>query len=142
MGNKGTKSVRYCVDAMRSKMTFDSEESALKFIEWNGDEMEAKTGFKPVRAYYCHCCQGWHVTKHGNEEWYRERNEKNAEVADVAKEQGGGNTGYSNFKKKNKRYLNKSYQDLIHSIRRNAGWKRKKACKKRFGNRDNWKDEI
>lgn len=143
MGNKGKKRLRYCFDAQRNKMVFDTEEEANKFLEWNADDMFRNTGYKPVRAYYCQSCQGWHVTKHGNEEFYSQRNSMNAKVAEAAYEQGGKNTGYYNTsKKKSKRHLNKSYQDLLHSIRKNGTWKAKRKSKKRYGNRDRWKEEC
>ena len=33
MGSKGKKRLRYCFDALRSKMFFETEEEAKKFIE-------------------------------------------------------------------------------------------------------------
>ena len=66
----------------------------------------------------------------------------NAKVAEAAVEQGGRNTGYFNTSKKNnKRYLNKSYQDLLHSIRKNGTWEAKNKNKKRYGKRDRWKED-
>ena len=123
-------------------MLFETKEAADKFIAWNADDMEAHTGRKPVRAYYCHYCNGWHVTKNGNDEFFKQKDEKNAEVAEAAVEQGGANTGYFNTsRKKSKRYINKSLQDFLHSARKNAKWKNIKKYKKRNGNRDNWKDD-
>ena len=49
MGNKGKKRLRYCFDAQRSKMVFDTEEEAMKFLEWNAEDMYRNTGYKPVR---------------------------------------------------------------------------------------------
>ena len=142
MGSKGRKKLRYCFDALRSKMFFETEEEAKKFIEWNAEDMYNSTGYRPVRTYYCQSCQGWHVTKHGNESFFRERNDMNAKVAEAAVEQGGRNTGYFNTSKKvNKRYLNKSYQDLLHSIRKNGTWKAKNKNKKKYGKRDGWKED-
>lgn len=34
----------------------------MTFIKFNGEEIEQESGRKPVRAYYCTCCGGYHVT--------------------------------------------------------------------------------
>lgn len=52
----------YCYECGRSKLVFESEKKALNFIKFNGDEIEEEKGYRPVRAYYCQCCNGWHVT--------------------------------------------------------------------------------
>lgn len=52
----------YCRECGRSKLLFESEKKALTFIRFNADEIEVENGHKPVRAYYCECCGGWHTT--------------------------------------------------------------------------------
>lgn len=44
------------------KTLFASKEKALDFIEKYGAEIKSRNGYAPVRAYYCHFCNGWHVT--------------------------------------------------------------------------------
>lgn len=59
---KPTKNHRFCVDCMRPKMLFTSEKKALRCIEMNGDEIFDQSGSRPIRAYYCMACGGWHIT--------------------------------------------------------------------------------
>ncbi len=59
---KPTKNHKFCVDCMRAKMLFPSEKKALRCIEMNGDEIYEKSGRRPIRAYYCIACGGWHIT--------------------------------------------------------------------------------
>lgn len=59
---KPTKNRIYCRDCGRFKMVFENEKKANTFIKFNGDEIEAASGFAPIRAYYCIVCGGWHVT--------------------------------------------------------------------------------
>lgn len=61
---KPTKNRRFCPDCGRVKMVFETEGSALKFIQFNGDEIMASNGHAPTRAYYCDLCCGWHITSH------------------------------------------------------------------------------
>ena len=56
----------YCRECGRSKLLFETEKKALTFIKFNADEIEAETGRKPERAYYCECCGGWHTTSMKN----------------------------------------------------------------------------
>lgn len=52
----------FCIDCNRRKQLYDTEAEANRYIEYNKDEIEAKNGYAPCRAYYCSCCGGWHVT--------------------------------------------------------------------------------
>ena len=54
----------FCAYAGRAKLLFETKNKAENFIRRNADEIgaESKTGKKPVRAYYCAACGGWHVT--------------------------------------------------------------------------------
>lgn len=44
---------------MRPKMVFETEQKALRFIKFNADDFG---DMKPVRAYFCKGCGGWHLT--------------------------------------------------------------------------------
>ena len=54
----------FCHDCNRPKILFETEKKAELFIKYNADEIgeQNRTGKKPVRAYYCQVCGGWHVT--------------------------------------------------------------------------------
>lgn len=69
----------YCPIIRRSKMLFESEEKANRFIQFNEEDIR-KTGsikFKNLRAYYCIACGGWHITHVSiNEKEIREKNER------------------------------------------------------------------
>jgi hypothetical protein len=52
----------YCRECGKSKLLFESEKKALNFIKFNGDEILGESGRAPIRAYYCQCCGGYHVT--------------------------------------------------------------------------------
>jgi hypothetical protein len=43
-------------------MLFETEKKAETFIKFNSEEIEAETGFKPERSYFCIACNGWHIT--------------------------------------------------------------------------------
>lgn len=59
---KPTKNHKFCIDCMRPKMLFSSEKKANRCIEMNGDEIYESSGRRPIRAYYCIACGGWHIT--------------------------------------------------------------------------------
>ena len=59
---KPTKNQYFCRDCQRQKMRFQTEKEALRFIDFNADEIEAETGKRPIRAYYCSSCAAWHIT--------------------------------------------------------------------------------
>lgn len=59
---KPTKNRHYCSGCQHYKMLFGSKEEAIRFIKYNADAVEDKSGKRPVRAYYCRECGGWHVT--------------------------------------------------------------------------------
>ena len=52
----------YCRECGREKIVFETEKKALNCIKWNAEEIESESGRRPVRAYYCECCGGYHVT--------------------------------------------------------------------------------
>lgn len=63
---KPTRNQFYCPGCQHPKMMFASKKEAIRFLKYNADSIEQETGKKPIRAYYCkHCC-GWHVTSKPN----------------------------------------------------------------------------
>ena len=63
---KPIKNHYHCPGCQRPKMLFESKKEAILFLEYNADAIEEETGKRPVRAYYCsHCC-GWHLTSKPN----------------------------------------------------------------------------
>jgi hypothetical protein len=59
---KPTKNRYYCPASDRIKMLFESESKANNFMKFNAETIEKENGYKPVRAYYCVNCIGWHLT--------------------------------------------------------------------------------
>lgn len=63
---KPTKNHYYCPACQHQKMLFARKKEALLFLKHNARSIEEQTGKRPVRAYYCtHCC-GWHLTSKPN----------------------------------------------------------------------------
>ena len=56
------KNSRFCPQCGKSKIVFETKKEAYRFLKFNADEIEAESGKRPVRAYYCTACGGWHVT--------------------------------------------------------------------------------
>ena len=59
---KPIKNRYHCVFSGRVKMLFKTEKKANTFMKFNNDDIESENGFKPIRAYFCICCNGWHLT--------------------------------------------------------------------------------
>lgn len=59
---KPTKNQFFCNDCSKIKMRFETEDKANRFLKFNGDEIEAEAGVRPIRSYYCIACNSWHVT--------------------------------------------------------------------------------
>lgn len=70
---KPTKSRVFCPDCSYSKILFSSKAKADNFIAFNAEAIEAETGKRPVRSYYCSACGGWHVTSNPNEHAFNGR---------------------------------------------------------------------
>lgn len=51
-----------CPDCGRRKLLFTAEDEALLYIKYNANYATDDKGHKPIRAYYCQSCCGWHVT--------------------------------------------------------------------------------
>lgn len=56
---KPTKNRVFCPECRRTKILFETEAKAERFIEFNKSEMQ---DYHPVRTYYCVACCGWHTT--------------------------------------------------------------------------------
>lgn len=56
-----------CAQCGRRKHLFETEKEAVLFIVYNGDIIESQNGVKPLRAYWCDSCKGYHTTH--LEEW-------------------------------------------------------------------------
>lgn len=59
---KPTKNHYYCPGCQHQKMLFASKKEAILFLKYNADAIEEENGRRPVRAYYCRHCCGWHLT--------------------------------------------------------------------------------
>lgn len=59
---KPTKNKFFCVDIGRTKLLFESQEKAERFIKFNSEDIFEKSGKAPVRCYFCSACGGWHIT--------------------------------------------------------------------------------
>lgn len=59
---KPIKNRFHCIYSGRVKMLFKTEKKANNFMKFNNDTIESENGYKPVRAYFCICCNGWHLT--------------------------------------------------------------------------------
>lgn len=59
---KPTKNRIYCPACNFTKMLFATKHEATRFLDFNADEIELQSGIRPLRAYHCSSCGGWHVT--------------------------------------------------------------------------------
>ena len=59
---KPTKNKFFCIDCGKTKQLFDSQDKAIRFIEFNSEDILEESGKAPVRSYFCSACGGWHVT--------------------------------------------------------------------------------
>lgn len=50
-------------------MLFGTKKEAELFMKYNGDEIQEKHGYRPLRAYFCQGCGGWHVTSQPRDEY-------------------------------------------------------------------------
>ena len=63
---KPTKNHYYCPACQRMKILFNSQKEARLFLKFNADAIEEESGIRPIRAYYCSSCCGWHITSNPN----------------------------------------------------------------------------
>lgn len=68
-----TKNHYFCPLCSRTKMLFQTEAKANNFLRYNAEEIFEETGKKPIRAYYCMACCGWHVTSKEHVSGYAKR---------------------------------------------------------------------
>lgn len=52
----------FCSSCHRHKMVFGTKKEAEMFMMYNGDDINDENGYRPIRAYYCRNCMGWHIT--------------------------------------------------------------------------------
>ena len=50
----------FCISSRQYKLKFETKEKAERFIKYNAQEMPED--YRPIRAYLCPTCCGWHVT--------------------------------------------------------------------------------
>lgn len=65
----------FCKSCRKCKMLFGSQQKAMDYVK----QREDKGDYKPIRAYYCRWCQGWHLTSQydrNDEEKYEEAERK------------------------------------------------------------------
>lgn len=72
----------FCNDCQRTKILFDSEEEAQRFLKFNTDEILSESYKAPVRVYYCNLCGGWHTTSRENKNIGLTRGEQYASFVD------------------------------------------------------------
>lgn len=63
---KPTKNRHYCPGCQHQKMLFSTKKEAILFLKYNAQIIEEETGRRPVRAYFCKQCCGWHLTSRPN----------------------------------------------------------------------------
>ena len=59
----------FCPYCQKSKLQFQSEKQAYRYIAFNGEKIAELKGFAPIRAYYCPACGCWHTTSRPKREW-------------------------------------------------------------------------
>lgn len=52
----------FCLEIGRTKVLFETQEKADRFIDFNKNDIELENGVAPTRSYYCAVCGGWHTT--------------------------------------------------------------------------------
>lgn len=80
---KPKKNKVYCLAIGRTKMLFESQDKADRFIKFNEDEIRdsGTKNFKNLRSYYCEVCGGWHITHINLSE--SEKQKRDSLVSDV-----------------------------------------------------------
>lgn len=75
---KPTKNRYKCHESGQVKMLFPTKEKAERFIKFNAKDIWSYG--KPLRAYYCPACFGWHITHHEFKAFYEGRTERIVEM--------------------------------------------------------------
>jgi len=73
---KPSKSKRFCANAGKQKVVFETEKKAMNFIKFNADEIKAESGYSPTRAYYCISCGGYHVTSRKEGSYFDQKDQE------------------------------------------------------------------
>ena len=88
---KPTKNKLFCVACQRTKMLFETQAEADRFVSFNKEEIEEENGRAPIRSYYCKLCGGYHVTSNPSEEAGEIFNNKTEHLAEMADEMSKAN---------------------------------------------------
>jgi hypothetical protein len=59
---KPTKNNYFCIKANKTKLRFNTQKKAERFIEFNQFEILKQNNKMQIRTYYCDSCQAFHVT--------------------------------------------------------------------------------
>lgn len=73
----------FCIGCHRSKMLFATQAKADNFIKFNSEDIAAHSSKVPSRSYYCSFCCGWHVTSVDDDNFAKQRDERDAKVWEV-----------------------------------------------------------
>ena len=57
------------------KQLFDSQEKAIRFIEYNSTDILKASRKAPVRCYFCTTCGGWYITSNPRQLHMRSKSE-------------------------------------------------------------------
>lgn len=94
----------YCLLSKKYKHLYSSREKASAFIDNYGEIIKEERGYGPVRIYYCHECEGFHVTSHP----YTKKQVRQMRAQGIMVEE----------PKRPKRYKHKTYSDMADDTAR------------------------
>ena len=66
----------FCPQCGKPKFGFETRKQAEQYLAFNREAILQESGYAPVRAYYCHTCNCWHVTSQP----YADKEPRNAMV--------------------------------------------------------------
>lgn len=75
----------FCIGCHHSKMLFATQAKADNFIRFNSEDIAMHSGKAPSRSYYCSFCCGWHVTSIDDDDFAKQRDERDAKVWEAIK---------------------------------------------------------
>lgn len=104
---KPTKNRVFCVACQRTKMLFETQAEADRFISFNKEEIEDENGRAPIRSYYCKLCGGYHVTSNPSEKDGEVFDDKVEHLAEMANEISKANGDVKNVMNEITRLLNR-----------------------------------
>lgn len=105
---KPTKNYFSCGQCNKRKIRFDTQNEALRFIDYNSEEIREKNGYAPIRAYYCRECNCWHLTS-TEYAYYTRKNPLKMRHYDLAMDKAA---------KADNRLLVKELSEMLHKINR------------------------